>query len=151
MRATVRKNSVKEELLAVSVPIIAKYLGGKKVELTHVNSGSSIVTSAPIDNQGDGSSFSPTDLLAASLGACMLTIMGIVAERRGIFLDGTRIQLTKIMQTDPRRVSQIPLEVTLSNSLSDEERQILEKAARTCPVFESLHPDINVDLSFHYE
>ena len=108
-------------------------------------------TAAPVDNQGDGSSFSPTDLLAASLGSCMVTTMAIVAQREGIPFEGASFSLEKHMRSDPRRVDFLPVTVRMPAGLSPEQRERLESVARTCPVDRSLHPDIRREYSFVYE
>lgn len=134
----------------MAVSISGRYLGGLKVELEHEPSGAKIRTAAPVDNNGDGSSFSPTDLCAASLGACMVTVMGIVAERDGIDFSTVRFRLEKHMAADPRRIGRIPLHIDMPAGLSAEVRAKLERTARHCPVHHSLHPDLAVELSFAY-
>jgi uncharacterized OsmC-like protein len=127
------------------------YQGGLRTESVHLRSGNKIVTDAPPDNNGRGEAFSPTDLLATSLGCCMLTIMGIVAERNGIDITGAKVEITKVMAANPRRVSEIVVEFTMpSKNYSDKEKELLEHAARTCPVAHSLHPDIKQQISFTY-
>jgi uncharacterized OsmC-like protein len=131
--------------------IRSKYLGELRTEAQHVQSGNTIITDAPIDNQGRGEAFSPSDLLAASLGSCMLTIMGIVAERSGIDIKGTTIKVTKVMASAPRRVSEVHIDFQMpKNNYSDKERKLLEEAAYTCPVAKSLHPDIQQKATFNY-
>lgn len=131
--------------------ISGRYLPGKKVELRHEDSGALIVTSAPKDNNGDGSSFSPTDLLAASLGACMLTVIGILAERKGIDVSGMEMTVGKEMAASPRRVAALPVVIHLPQRLSAEERALCEAAARACPVHHSIHPYIRADVTFVYD
>lgn len=126
------------------------YLGDLRTESTHNKSGDKIITDAPLDNKGKGEAFSPTDLLATSLGNCMLTIMGIAAKERGINIEGTTCAITKIMAAEPRRVSEIYAEVSFPYSYADKEKAILEHAAKTCPVFYSLHPDIQKLITFKY-
>jgi putative redox protein len=127
------------------------YLGGLRTEAVHLQSKSTIITDAPVDNNGKGEAFSPTDLLATSLGSCMLTIMGIVAERNNIDIKGAKVGITKIMAANPRRVSEIIVELTMpSNNYSEKEKELLENAARTCPVAHSLHPDIKQGITFTY-
>ena len=127
------------------------YQGNLRTEATHLKSGNTVITDAPLDNNGKGEGFSPTDLLATSLGSCMLTIMGIVAERNHIKMDGTEVEITKIMATNPRRVSEIIVEFKMpANSYSDKEKQLLENAAKTCPVAESLKTDLIQTLIFNY-
>ena len=127
------------------------YLGDLRTESTHLQSGEKIITDAPVDNNGKGEAFSPTDLLATSLGNCMLTIMGMRANDHGIDIDGTTCSIKKVMAANPRRVSEIHAELKLSGTYSDEEKKILENAALTCPVFFSLHPDIVKNISFSYQ
>lgn len=127
------------------------YLGGLRTEAVHLQSGIRIVTDAPTDNNGRGEAFSPTDLLATSLGCCMLTIMGIAAEKNNIDITGTRVSIKKIMAANPRRVSRIIVEVRMpSKEYSQQEKDLLEHAARTCPVAYSLHPDIDQEITFCY-
>jgi putative redox protein len=138
------------ECIIMSVEISGKYLGDLKVEVVHGPSGTSLRTAAPVDNNGDGSSFSPTDLVGAALGACMLTVMGIVAERDGISLAAASFRAEKHMSASPRRIGAIPITFTLPASLTAEQRTKLERAALTCPVHHSLHPDIQVEVTFEY-
>lgn len=126
------------------------YLGDLRTEATHTQSQEKIITDAPVDNKGKGEAFSPTDLLATSLGNCMLTIMGIAAREREINIEGTSCAITKIMAADPRRVSEIHAEIAFTGSYIDKEKAILEHAAKTCPVFYSLHPDILKVITFKY-
>ena len=127
------------------------YLGNLRTEAEHLQSGNKLITDAPLDNNGKGEAFSPTDLLAASLGSCMLTIMGIAARTHNMSIEGTTASITKIMAAEPRRVSEIHIEVKFPLTFSDKEKAILEHAARTCPVLYSLHPDIKKEISFKYE
>ena len=127
------------------------YSGDLRTISTHLKSGKTILTDAPADNQGKGEAFSPTDLLATSLGNCMLTIIGITARTHGFNIDGTTAEITKIMAQDPRRVGRI--EVVLQfpvQTYTDKEKAIIEKAARTCPVALSLHPDIQQNITFNF-
>ncbi|NUM51059.1 MAG: OsmC family protein [Flavobacteriales bacterium] len=126
------------------------YLGELRTEARHVKSSQKIITDAPTDNNGKGAAFSPTDLLATSLGSCMLTIMGIVAERNNIPLKNAKVRVTKIMGTEPRRVTEIHVEFTFSDTYSDKEKKLLENAAKTCPAAYSLHPDIKQEITFLY-
>lgn len=126
------------------------YLGDLRTEATHVRSGEKIITDAPLDNQGKGEYFSPTDMLAAALGSCMLTIMGIAARTHGFSIDGTDIKITKVMGTAPRRVVEIIVELFFPNEYSDKEKKIIELSARECPVANSLHPDLKQTLIFHF-
>ena len=132
------------------VEITGTYTGGLKLRLHHGPSGMEITTAAPVDNHGDGSSFSPTDLCAASLGACMLTVMGIVAERDGISFTGVSFRLEKHMRADPRRIDAIPVTIQMPAGLTPEQRKKLEHTALTCPVHRSLLPEITRDVQFVY-
>lgn len=126
------------------------YLGGLRTNSTHLQSGTEIITDAPVDNQGKGEAFSPTDLLATSLANCMLTIMGIAARTHGIDMDGTTAEVTKVMAADPRRVAEIHIKLNFpkKDSYTDKEKKILEHAGLTCPVNYSLHPDIKRPIDF---
>lgn len=126
------------------------YKGQLRTEARHLQSGTVIETDAPVDNQGKGERFSPTDLVATALGSCMLTIMGIKARDMQINLEGTQIAITKIMAADPRRIGEIKVAFTLPANLelSDKDKTILENAARTCPVAKTLHPDLIQSISF---
>lgn len=135
----------------MSVKISGRFLGGKKVELTHEDSGAKIVTDAPKDNQGEGQSFSPTDMVTGALGACMMTIMAIVGERHGLDLAGMRMDIEKHMGEGPRRIAFIPLAFHLPAALAEADRALLEKAARACPVHHSLHPDVQEKIEFIYD
>jgi putative redox protein len=127
------------------------YQGNLRTESTHLQSGRTILTDAPIDNNGKGEAFSPTDLLATSLGCCMITIMGIVAERNALKIEGTSIEITKIMVSDPRRVGEIIVEFTMpKNNYSDKDKTLLEHAAFTCPVAKSLSQEIKQTVIFNY-
>lgn len=135
----------------VPVEIKGKYEGELRVKLTHGPSGSLVETDAPADNQGKGERFSPTDLVVAALGSCMMTIMGIVAKRDGIKIEGTNFCAQKHMAENPRRIGKIVLEVYMPPGLTDEQKKKLERAAHTCPVHQSLHPDIEQDIKFIYK
>jgi len=135
----------------MSVVVIGEYVGAKKVRLVHEPSGSVLTTEAPKDNGGEGSSFSPTDLLGAALGSCVLTTIAIVAERLGVNVAGMHMRVEKHMSSDPRRVGDLPLVVHLPKMLDDTIRQKLERAGLACPVHKSLHPDIKMPVSFVYD
>lgn len=136
----------------MAVEITGRYTGELKMELIHGPSGMPLTTAAPRDNMGDGSSFSPTDLLAASLGACMVSTMAIVAKRSGIPFEFAEFSLEKHMTPQPpRRVDAIPVTIRLPASLTPEQREVLENAARTCPVERSLSPDVKREVRFIYE
>jgi putative redox protein len=134
----------------MAVEIQGEYTGGLRMELTHGPSATAIRTAAPTDNQGDGSSFSPTDLLAASLGACMVTTMAIVAQREGIPFEGASFRLAKHMRSDPRRVAAVPVRIRMPAGLTAEQRARLEDIARSCPVARSLSPEVEQEVEFEY-
>ena len=130
---------------------VIQYTKNLRTKATHLKSGMEIITDAPTDNNGKGEAFSPTDLLATSLGCCMLTIMGIVSERNGINMENTKVEITKIMESNPRRVGEIVVEFFMpKNNFSDKEKNLLENAAKTCPVAKSLHPDLKQTIVFNY-
>ena len=129
------------------------YSGNLRTLATHLQSGTRIETDAPVDNQGKGERFSPSDLVATALGSCMMTIMGIKARDLNIELEDTRIEITKKMSVDPRRISGIDLTFHFPEglSLTEKEKTILERAAHTCPVIYSIHPDIKVAVVMNWE
>jgi putative redox protein len=113
----------------------------------HLQSGSSFETDAPSDNKGQGARFSPTDLIATGLGACLITTMGLKADK----LDGAKVEVTKVMMSEPRRIGKIVIAVTMpALNLDDKTKEILERVGRTCPVERSLHPDMELDISFNW-
>ncbi len=127
------------------------YKGELRTEMKHLLSGEIVITDAPIDNNGKGGAFSPTDIVAAACGSCALTVMGIAARTHNILLDGTRVTVLKVMINNPRKISEVHLDFYFpQNNYSGKEKNILESNARTCPVTLSLHPDIKLDLQFHY-
>ncbi len=127
------------------------YLGELRTEATHVQSCIKIITDAPVDNHGKGEAFSPTDLLSASLGSCMLTLMGIASREHTINIDGTSCSITKIMASEPRRVSEIQVTFNFpKGDYTDKQKVILERAALTCPVAKSLHPDLIQNITFNF-
>lgn len=127
------------------------YLGDLRTEATHVRSGKKITTDAPIDNQGQGEYFSPTDLLATALGSCMLTIMGIAARTHGFDIDGTDVSITKVMGTNPRRVVEVIVELNFPHNYSEKQKKIIELSAKECPVANSLHPELKQTVVFNYK
>jgi putative redox protein len=130
-----------------------RYLGDLRTEAVHVKSGTIIQTDAPVDNQGKGELFSPSDLVAAALASCMMTIMGIVAARDGLSLTGTSAETQKIMSADlPRKIARIEVKLVMTSDrrLTDAEKLKFEKAAYQCPVALSLHPDIEQIVSFEW-
>ncbi len=114
-------------------------------------SGTRLITDAPVDNHGRGESFSPTDLVATALGTCMLTIMGIVAERDGLDLNGTTVTVAKEMVVSPmRRIGRLSVDIHVPAALSEQDQQRLKTAALTCPVHKSLHPDIETPITLRF-
>lgn len=133
------------------VDISIKYLGDLRCEATHGPSGKTLVTDAPVDNEGRGESFSPTDLAATSLGACMLTIMGIVARRHEIDLEKTTVQVRKIMtEKPPRSIARIEVVFTIPLPSTHPKRNLLEAGANSCPVHLSLHPNVEQVVQFDW-
>lgn len=131
-----------------------KYLGELQTEAIHLKSGKSIETDAPVDNNGKGSAFSPTDLAATSLGLCAITVMSIPAEKNGLTFKGSEVEITKIMSADaPRRIAKIIVDFNLVSTpaLSPEEKLRYERIGRACPVALSLHPDIEQDMRFNWQ
>lgn len=127
------------------------YIGDLRTEAEHVRSGNKLTTDAPVDNNGKGEFFSPTDLLATSLGACMVTIMGMSAKTHGFNIDGTKISVQKIMGTNPRRVVEIVIDLHFPhNNYSAKEKKLIELSAKECPVAQSLHPELKQTINFHY-
>lgn len=129
----------------------AHYLGQLRTEITHLASGTVIQTDAPTDNHGCGEAFSPTDLVCAALGSCIITTMGIVAQRHELALEGSTYAVKKHMSTNaPRRIVQIDVTLQLPAALAPAERALLERTAHSCPVALSLHPDVKQNLVFEY-
>ena len=127
------------------------YLGELRTDNEHIRSGQKLITDAPVDNQGKGEAFSPTDLVATALSDCMMTIMGIKARDKGLDLTGTTIETTKIMSSEPRRIGEIIVEITIpKNDFSDKDKTILEAVTRTCPVALTLHPDVKQTVTFNW-
>lgn len=127
------------------------YDGALRTTCTHLKSGSNFETDAPVDNNGKGERFSPTDLMATSLGTCMITVMGIKARSMGFDLDDVKIDVEKIMKADPRRVGGINLFFHIPDNLKDiddKSKQILKNTGETCPVIKSIHPDIEVKIDW---
>lgn len=127
------------------------YLGGLRTENTHLKSGGAYLTDAPVDNWGKGEGFSPTDTVATGLANCMLTVMGIKANDMQVNMDGSYAEVTKVMSSDPRRISEIHVEMHLPAALDQKSRTILTRTANSCPVHYSLHPDINKQVKLHWD
>ncbi|CAM3665255.1 OsmC family protein [Flavobacterium saliperosum] len=127
------------------------YLGDLRTSSIHTNSGSEIISDAPLDNNGKGEAFSPTDTVANALASCMFTVMGIKARDMEVDFSGSTAEVTKVMGTEPRRITEVHVTFNMSISADDKTRTILEKTAMTCPVFFSLHPDIKKEIKFNWK
>ena len=128
------------------------YEGELSTTARHLKSGSEIQTDAPVDNNGLGRTFSPTDLLATALATCMITIMGIRANEGNMNIEDTKADVKKIMASNPRRVSEVQINLTIADrGLSDLQKKVLEKAALTCPVALSLSPELTQSVVFTYQ
>jgi uncharacterized OsmC-like protein len=127
------------------------YLGDLRTLSIHLQSGTEILSDAPVDNHGKGEAFSPTDLLANSLGSCMMTIMAIKANDLGIDLKGSTVEVTKIMQAEPRRVGRLEVVMNMAISESEKNRIILERVAMNCPVLLSLNPEIEKVITINWK
>jgi len=133
------------------ITIQTKYLGSLRTQATHVKSGNQLITDAPVDNNGKGEAFSPTDTVCAALGSCMITLMGIMAERKGIAMEDLTMDITKEMSSNPRKISRIILDFNWPNVPEEEvEREKFRKAALTCPVALSLDPAIEQVVNFNF-
>ena len=126
------------------------YLGDLRTSSQHLQSGSSILSDAPTDNKGKGAAFSPTVTVANGLATCMFTVMGIKALDLGVDLSGSTAEVTKIMGTEPRRITEIHVTFSLHLEADDKIKTLLERTAMTCPVFYSLHPEIKKKIVFHW-
>jgi len=131
--------------------IKTKYVGNLRTEAEHLQSGAKITTDAPLDNHGKGETFSPTDLFAASYASCALTIIGIATQTHGFDIDGARVETTKVMGENPRRVVELIVNFTFPhNSYSDKERKIIEEAIQGCPVASSLSAELKITSTINY-
>lgn len=126
------------------------YNGKLRTTNTHVASGATFQTDAPVDNNGKGEAFSPTDTVANALASCMLTIMGVRAEKNGISLKGSRATVVKTMASNPRRISKIEIAFTMEGDCPTDKRELMEKVAAACPVHKSLHPDIETVVTYNW-
>src|SRR5690554_8038864 len=126
------------------------YLGNLRTENEHLRSGNKYITDAPTDNNGKGEAFSPTDTVATGLANCMITMMGIKARDMKVNMDGTTAMVTKTMAADPRRISKIEVVLNFPSGIDDKSKKILENTGRTCPVMQSLHPDIEKLIVFNW-
>ena len=127
------------------------YLGDLRTSSIHIQSGTEILSDAPIDNNGKGEAFSPTDTVANGLATCMMTIMGIKARDLGIDLTGTTAEVVKIMNAEPRRIGAIEIVFQIQGTDDQKSKTILERAGMTCPVFLSLHPDVEKRITFNWK
>ena len=127
------------------------YLGELRTSSVHLQSGSEIISDAPIDNNGKGEAFSPTDTVANGLASCMFTVMGIKAREMGVDFSGSTAEVTKVMAVDPRRISEIHVTFNMSIEADEKTKTILERTALTCPVHYSLHPDIKREIVFNWK
>lgn len=127
------------------------YLGDLRTKSVHLQSGTEMITDAPIDNNGKGEAFSPTDMVANSLATCMLTVMGIKARDMEVDFSGSTAEVTKIMAVEPRRISEIHITFQMNLVTDEKTKTILERTAMTCPVFYSLHPDIKKEVVFNWK
>jgi putative redox protein len=130
---------------------IVTYLGDLRTSSVHIQSGSVNITDAPLDNHGKGEAFSPTDTVANALATCMFSIMGIKARDLDVNLDGSTAEVTKTMQADPRMIAKIEVVFTMNTDADQKAKTILERAAMTCPVHLSLHPDIERAITFNWK
>jgi uncharacterized OsmC-like protein len=127
------------------------YLGDLRTSSIHLQSGSEIISDAPIDNNGKGEAFSPTDTVANGLASCMFTVMGIKARDLGVDFSGSSAEVTKVMAAEPRRISEIHVTFNMNLDADEKTKTILERTALTCPVHFSLHPDIKREIVFNWK
>ena len=127
------------------------YLGELRTSSIHINSGSEIISDAPLDNNGKGEAFSPTDTVANALASCMFTVMGIKANEMEVDFSGSTAEVTKVMGTEPRRITEIHVTFYMNLDADGKTKTILERTAMTCPVFYSLHPDIKKEIVFNWK
>ena len=134
------------------VEIEILYEGDLHCSAVHLPSGNTLVTDAPLDNNGRGEAFSPTDLMATALGSCMATVIGIVAKRKGLAIEGMTVNVRKFMSDEqPRRIKRLELDLQIPLPASHSDRKLLESAARGCPVHQSIHPDIEVVMNWAWQ
>lgn len=131
--------------------VTATYLGDLRVECVHAASGTTLITDAPVDNHGKGEAFSPTDLCVTALASCAMTIIGIYGQKHDVDVTGTKIEITKTMSANPRRIERIEVIFTMPDrEYTDKQKTMIERATRICPVHLSLHPDIEQIFTFHW-
>lgn len=126
------------------------YLGELRTSSMHIQSGSEIISDAPVDNNGKGEAFSPTDTVANGLASCMFTVMGIKAQDLGLDFSGSTAEVTKVMAAEPRRISEIHIVFHMKLAADEKTKTILERTGMTCPVHYSLHPDIKREIVFNW-
>ena len=126
------------------------YKGALRTVSVHLRSGNEIITDAPVDNNGKGEAFSPTDTVATALASCMLTIMGVKANAKEINIEGASADVTKTMGVNPRRITKVDVVFKLPFAFDEATKTILERAALTCPVYYSLHDDIEKNITFNW-
>ncbi len=127
------------------------YLGELRTECTHLQSGTKIITDAPTDNHGKGEAFSPTDLVATALGSCMISIMAIKSKDLNINLDRSTVEVTKIMQAEPRKIARLIITMNMAIGADDKTKIIMERTAMNCPVLLSLNPDIEKEITINWK
>lgn len=127
------------------------YLGDLRTSSIHINSGSEIISDAPVDNNGKGEAFSPTDTVANALASCMFTVMGIKAREMEVDFSGSTAEVTKVMAAEPRRISEIHITFNMNLEADEKIKTILERTGMTCPVHYSLHPDIKKEIVFNWK
>jgi uncharacterized OsmC-like protein len=127
------------------------YLGELRTSSIHLQSGSEIISDAPVDNNGKGEAFSPTDFVANALASCMFTVMGIKGNTMDVDFSGSTAEVTKVMGIEPRRITEIHVTFNMNLSVDEKTKTILEKTAMTCPVHFSLHPDIKKEIVFNWK
>ena len=131
---------------------VVVYKGELRTQATHIRSANQLITDAPVDNNGKGQAFSPTDLVATSLATCIFSIMGISAAKRDIPMEGAYAKVTKIMASNPRRIAKIIIEIDMPKNIdyTEDQEKFLRKVAQTCPVGRSLHPDLEQEISLNF-
>lgn len=127
-----------------------QYQGNLRTQAKHLRSGNTIINDAPTDNNGKGEAFSPTDMVATALATCMLTVMGIRAQKEGFDLEGASAEVSKEMASDPRRISKVKVAIKLKANCDSKMQKVLEGVGRNCPVAKSLHPDLEQEVSFEW-
>jgi len=133
------------------ITVKSQYLGELRTNAEHVKSGNHFQTDAPVDNNGKGETFSPTDTVAAALGSCMMTVMAIAGEKKGLNMTGMRLETNKVMSAEPRRISKLRVDFYWDDcAVTEEEKKWLKDIGRNCPVALSLHPELKQDITFHF-